>query len=181
VVLYVVLGTLLSLSISAPLKKLKKAATDIQNGLYISKARISNRDEIGDLANAFNEMTVQIQQSMSDLKESEQKYRTILENIDDIYFRVNMLGQLQLASSSTAKMFYDREDRQTFSKKLMETGSISNYEVPFEGKNGAPRCGEINCHLIYDDSDMPIAAEGILRDITTRKQMEAAFREEKIY
>ena len=194
-VLYIVLEHIFSIGISVPLLKLKKAATEIYKGNFNIKADIDSNDEIGDLANVFNKMTSQIQKSMNDLKDSEEKYRTILENIQDVYFRTDMGGNVLLISPSGAKMFgYDNmeeamkvnilrdiylnpEERDVLIEKLLENGSARNYEITLKRKDGTLLTGETNSHLIYNNVNEPIAVEGMLRDITSRKRSEAALKE----
>jgi len=67
-VLYIVLGLILSIRISNPIIKLKNAASEIYKGNFNTEAEIESNDEIGDLADVFNKMTAQIQKSMNDLK-----------------------------------------------------------------------------------------------------------------
>jgi len=194
-VLYIVLGHIFSIGISVPLLKLKNAASEIYKGNFNIKADIDSNDEIGDLANVFNKMISQIQKSMNDLKDSEKKYRTILENIQDVYYRTDMEGNVLLISPSGAKMFgYDNmeeamkvniirdiyfnpEERDVLIEKLLENGSARNYEITLKRKDGTLLTGEANSHLIYNNVNEPIAVEGMLRDITSRKRSEAALKE----
>ena len=189
-VLYIVLGLILSIRISNPIIKLKNAASEIYKGNFNTEAEIESNDEIGDLADVFNKMTAQIQKSMNDLKESEEKYRTILENIKDVYFRTDMKGNVLLISPSGVKMFgYDTmeeamnlniardiyqnpEERDVFLRKLVADGAVINYETTLKRKDGTLLIGETNSRLIYNDAHEPIAVEGLLRDITQRIKAE---------
>ncbi|MBF0450537.1 MAG: response regulator [Candidatus Magnetomorum sp.] len=69
---------LLSRSISRPISKLVKAAEKIASGNWES-VNIHSKNEIGLLANAFNQMITSLEQATSDLKFSETRNRTLLD------------------------------------------------------------------------------------------------------
>lgn len=82
-----VLGFFIARSIAQPLANLAETATNIANGDLELNATIDRKDEIGMLAEAFNKMTAQLRQSISDLqeraKELEQK-NLQLEEVDKL-------------------------------------------------------------------------------------------------
>lgn len=64
-----VASLVLGQSISGPLTRLTNAARQIQGGNYRTRAAVETTDEIGTLANVFNNMTSQIQQSFVELEQ----------------------------------------------------------------------------------------------------------------
>ena len=66
------IGTLFTLIFTRllihPIEKLAAATERVAKGELASRVYIRSRDEIGDLANAFNQMTLQIQESQEDLE-----------------------------------------------------------------------------------------------------------------
>ena len=56
------------LFVLAPITSLTKVAKAIKAGDLGRKARVSNRDEIGELAVSFNDMTDRLNKSLEDLK-----------------------------------------------------------------------------------------------------------------
>jgi len=87
--LYIFLGRVLSKNISDPILVLKEAATEINKGNLNVKAKVIRSDEIGELATDFNEMTAQLQNSMNDLKDSEEKFRTLAAKIPGMVFQMS--------------------------------------------------------------------------------------------
>ena len=60
---------------------------------------------------------------------------------------------------------------------LMEKGSLKHYETTYTKKDGSPVDVEINLSLLKDDRGGITGAVVAVRDITVRKQVEAALRE----
>ncbi len=68
-VIAAILSLVLGQSISNPLVRLTEVARQIQGGNLNVRAAIETNDEIGTLANVFNSMTGQIQESLTDLEQ----------------------------------------------------------------------------------------------------------------
>lgn len=51
-------------------------------------------------------------------------------------------------------------------KSLMKVGTLKNYRAKIVVKDGSEKFVQINSSLIYDKENKPIAAQGIIRDIT---------------
>lgn len=65
-----------------PLANLTEVAKAIAGGKLDMRVQFPGRgDEIGSLANAFNAMTVQLQQTLQGLEQREEKYRTLIQKI----------------------------------------------------------------------------------------------------
>jgi signal transduction histidine kinase len=81
-----------------PIEKLVGATEIVARGELLYTVDIHSRDEIGDLARAFNQMTLQLKESRSDLeKKVEERTRQLEENIKE----------LNRARTSTLKMLDD--------------------------------------------------------------------------
>jgi PAS domain S-box-containing protein len=130
------------------------------------------------------------QKAERDLRESERKYRTILTNIQDVFYRSDKIGKLIMASPSWAHLLgydsveecYGRDmardfyqhpaDRTNFCKIVYTAGTIQDYEVELKKKDGSPLFVSTNSHVYYDDDGAVAGIEGIFRDITERKLAE---------
>ena len=128
-------------------------------------------------------------QTAEALKESEARYRTILESIEDGYFEVDIAGNLTFFNDSVCRMsgynraemmgmnnrqYTDKENSQILYQafnKVFRTGEPSNgVEYEIIGKDGTKLYVESAVSLIRNTSGQPIGFRGIMRNITERKR-----------
>jgi len=163
-------------------------------GIWLLFTASTIRDDAGAVIGAVEtlEDITDLKKSEAALKESEEKYRTILENIQDVYYRSDKDGNLILASPSALTVFgYDTleelygsniadswyanpEDRKPFLREIQKTGSVSNYAVTLKKRDGSPIHVSTNSHLYYDSSGKVAGVEGTLRDVTALWSAEQA-------
>ncbi len=85
-----------------PIEKLASATKGIAKGELVQSVDVRSRDEIGDLARAFNQMTLQLRESRNDLERKvEERTRQLEENIAELnqarMSALNMLDNLHQA------------------------------------------------------------------------------------
>lgn len=126
------------------------------------------------------------------LQESEGKYRTILESMEEGYFEIDLTGNFTFFNDSLCSIFgYPRDeligmnnrdytDPETSRKmyqmfnQIYHTGKpagVTEYEIIT--KNETRRNLELSSQLIYDFEGNPIGFRGLVRDITEKKLAEA--------
>ena len=122
------------------------------------------------------------------LKENEKKYRNILNNMMDVYYQTDNNQNLIFANPAGAREFgydsvdemlgknvpetiyYNSDDRKKFLSVIKEKGKVENYEVLLKHKNGKLINFEINSKIMRNETGKPIGIEGIMRNITKRKE-----------
>jgi PAS domain S-box-containing protein len=137
-------------------------------------------------------------EAMDALRQSEEKYRTILESIEESYYEVDIAGNLTFFNDSTCNLLgYARDELigmnnrqlmdqenakkvyQTFNKVYSTGEPAIGSEWEIIRKDGTKRIFDASVSLIEDAEGRPIGFHGILRDITRRKQAEEALQQEK--
>ena len=141
-------------------------------------------------------VAVRLAKSEAALRESEEKYRTILDNIEDGYFEVDLEGNFTffndalcriIGYSATAmtgmnnRQYMDEENAkkvfQTFNR-VYETGKPSRgFDWEITKVDGTKRQIDASVSLIRDIEGNPLGFRGIARDITRHKESERALRE----
>ncbi|MCX5853722.1 MAG: PAS domain S-box protein [Deltaproteobacteria bacterium] len=128
------------------------------------------------------------------LKRSEKLYRSVIENIRDTFYRADIEGKLVMMSPSGAKLFgYDAvegmigldiaetfyvnpEDRKKLLSAIKIQGHVTDYEIKLRRRDGSHIEAATSSHQYVDENGNPLGIEGVLRDITERKQAEALYR-----
>ncbi|WP_350284709.1 PAS domain S-box protein [uncultured Croceitalea sp.] len=64
-------------------------------------------------------------------------------------------------------------------KTLLQIGILKNYNVKIITKNGAEKYVNINASLIYNEKGNPIAAQGVIRDITREEEIKQLVEHQK--
>jgi PAS domain S-box-containing protein len=127
------------------------------------------------------------------LEESEAKYRTILQSIEDGYYEVDIKGDFVFFNESMCKILgYSPNDlkglnnRKFMSEETARTVYNTFNEVYSTGqptkvlgwelvrKDGQKRYVETSVSLIRNEKEEPIGFRGIARDITEQKELEKA-------
>ena len=130
------------------------------------------------------------------LQMAEEKYRTILETIEEGYFEVDIAGNFAFFNESVCRLLgYSREEMMGMNNrqytdaesaktlyrafnKVYTTGKpTKEFDWEVIRKDGTKRFVEASVSLIRDSGDTPIGFRGIVRDITERKRAEEALRE----
>lgn len=131
-----------------------------------------------------------------ELKLSEERFRNIFENANDIIYVHDLKGNYVSINCAGERIFgYTRDEtlkmnmaqiavpehydlvKRKLAKKLRSGGAKQTaYEVDCLRKDGTRITLEVNSSAIVKDG-VPIAVQGIARDVTERKLAEAAIRE----
>ena len=126
------------------------------------------------------------------LRDSEEKYRTIFENVHDVFFVTNLEGTILEISPSIkyysgfenknvigepVSSFYNEPDeRKSLLEYIREHGRVHDYEIILKSYRKEKIYCSLNAILILDEVGKPNRIEGILRDITERKLTEEKLR-----
>jgi diguanylate cyclase (GGDEF)-like protein/PAS domain S-box-containing protein len=135
------------------------------------------------------------------LRQSEERYRTILEEMQDDYFEVDLAGNFMFVNEANARQLgYSREELigmdyrvyihpddvenvyKTFNQVYREGQPIRACTFKIVRKDGSTGLGELSVFPLRNDKGEIIGFRGIGRDITERMQMiEALRRSEERY
>ncbi len=130
--------------------------------------------------------TKQLEKRDKELKENEKKFRTIFENLQDVYFDISLSRIIQTISPSATsilgfsaqelihkpidKIFLNIHDQKNFFEQLLIKSKVRDFQ--FISKNNKTQWVSINADLYHDANGNPQGIRGILRDITQQKNSE---------
>ncbi|MDY6824693.1 MAG: ATP-binding protein [Thermodesulfobacteriota bacterium] len=132
-------------------------------------------------------------QAEEELRRSEEKYRTIIEEIEDGYYEVNLKGDATFCNDPVSRILgYSHEEligmnnRRYMSKATAERiysvfNKVYETEEPVRGlvyevirKDGSRGYIDISISLIKNKAGEKVGFRGIMRDVTKRKQTDEA-------
>ena len=104
--------------ISSPIMLLERVAKRIRSGDLSARAEINSGDEVESLADSFNRTAEHLKSEITEketeirerkiveaaLRESEERYRTIIESIEDGYYEVDILGRITFVNEVMSKI-----------------------------------------------------------------------------
>ena len=132
-------------------------------------------------------------QAEKELLKSEERYRRIFENLQDVYYEAGIDGTIlevspsiekfslykrkELIGKSLYNIYTDPKDRDKFVTLILEKGRVNDYEINLKDKDGSARPFSITTLLIRDHQGIPVRLIGSMRDISERKRAEEALLE----
>lgn len=174
----------ISKKIRNPLMSLMQAVEDLKAGELGARAEIYAKDEIGELAQAFNDMAARLNQRDLELRSSEEKFRSIFENATDGMFQTSPEGKIILVNSALANLlgftspeeFFGESDNivnyyadpSVYSRlltRLQEDGRAS-MDTDLIRRDGSIIHVSLKCHTIYVENDEIAYMEGSIVDLS---------------
>jgi len=128
-------------------------------------------------------------QAVEALKESEEEYRSVLENMQDAFFRTDVHGRLimtnpgfikvlgyatagEVQGQTFADFFPYREECERFLADLQQNGFVKHRELKLRHRNGDTRIISVNAQHHRNKAGECAGIEGIFQDITDMKKMD---------
>ena len=137
------------------------------------------------------------QETEKALSASEEKYRSIVENIEDGYYEVDMAGNFTFLNDALCKILgharnqmlqmnyqkvMDEENAgklfEAFSSILESRRAVKALDMKLTRQDGSDCFVEVSASLIQDTTGQPLGFRGIVMDVTERRQADA-LRQEK--
>jgi PAS domain S-box-containing protein len=128
------------------------------------------------------------------LRESEERHRSIFENVQDLFYETSIDGTIlevspsirflskgqyqreELIGKSIFDFYSDPQERMAFISQITEHGAISDFEITLVNKDGTRIPCSLSSKIFFDPQGRPSKIIGSVRDITDRKNVSEALR-----
>lgn len=127
-------------------------------------------------------------------REAEKRYRSLFESVPVGLFRCTTEGRLTDANPafirmfgcpdaaavqtlSLAESFVEKEDLKRWVERIRSEEKVHDFETRLFRMDKAVIWVEMNVHTVCDSYDKPLYYEGIIQDITERKNLESQLRQ----
>jgi PAS domain S-box-containing protein len=129
-------------------------------------------------------------QAEEELKRSEEKYRSIFENVQDVYYETLFDGTIleispsiefiskgqyrrsDLIGKSMYEFYVDSKSRDTIIAAIQKTDSVTDFEVQLKNRDGSSVPCSISAKMSFTAEGRPEKIIGSMHDISERKQAE---------
>lgn len=181
-------GLILAGKMSRPITEISGAASRLADGDLSVRLHVVRRDELGRLAESFNDMALQLQKRDEALRESEQRYRSLVDNLKIGVYRsqAGPPGRFIQANPAMASIFgyesvgeflqQDVEnvfqktgDWAAFLAKVALKGTLTDEELALRKKDGTPIWCTYNVVAHFDAQGRIEWIDGVMENVTERK------------
>jgi PAS domain S-box-containing protein len=162
---------------------------DVWTDIYLNPIYLGDGsfEEISAIAHDITEQ----KRAQLALEGQEEKFRSIFESFQDIYYRTDGAGLLTIVSPSVhdvlgyeiedvvgqpvVNYYVDPNDRPKASEEIKRSGGLRNFETQMWHKDGYPVSVLVNARIVTDGGGI----QGIARDVTEIQQMQDDLRQAK--
>ena len=136
-----------------------------------------------------------LKQTEEALRSSESKYRSIIDNVQDMIYQTDMEGKITMMSPAGAKragfgspeamigldlaqtLYADPQERKKFLGIIAREGSVNTYPLKLRDRKGHQYYVTASSHYYTDSDGHRLGVEGIVHDITHLRLAEDALKE----
>jgi len=122
----------------------------------------------------------ELDHSQKKIQESERNYRSIIENLQDAFYRTDKEGNIILVSPSFVRamgydsideiigknvagsFYYHPSDRDEFFRQISASRELKGYRLALKKRDGSKMEVTATSHIYYDEMDRPAGVEGLL-------------------
>jgi len=192
ILMSLLLNFMLSRFVTRPVSLLHNAIKKVRRGQLGETVSLPFSDQIGKMGAAFNEMSLELHESQDEIKKAEEKYRSIFEKAtvgiyqttaDDKgrFLTVNpafaqIMGYaspedvIKSITNIKSQLYVNPDDRMTLQQLFENKGTVQGFETKIYRKDSKVIDVSMNVHVIRDEDKNILHYEGILEDITEKKQ-----------
>lgn len=183
-----IIGILVARTITKPIMEMREQALIMANGDFTQKVNIYGRDEIGQLAETFNDLNSRLKHSYATIEEERRKLSSILANMSDGVIATDNDGSVTLMNDAAAKLIGENpedligdsvidvlhlEGNEIDLSELHSNGSMiidfSNEDTPFLIR--------ANFTTVVDEEEEITGFITVISDVTEQQKMEQERRD----
>lgn len=179
---------------SSEIDKLKRALKREKAARKAAEKILENKSaDLFKLSQELKESNTKLQKLV---KNKSSELQGVFDNIVDAYIVMDLMGNVIKMNNAAIELFgFNCEEEEVNLLKLsdpkeadriadgfdflMSNGSITNFVVTIKTKSAHLRQVHVNGSLVYDENGFPIAAQGIVRDITEEIELKTLLEDQK--
>jgi two-component system sensor histidine kinase VicK len=182
-----VVGYLLSRTITSPIKGITHKAESIAAGDFGQMLDVKSQDEIGKLAGSFNYMSKSLKDTLAEISSEKNKIETILNYMTDGVVAFNVKGEVIHVNPAAVNMTsVERIEGGTFNSYAEKFGldftidellNLDSYKTKETVINAGGKSIRVYFAVFADENKKPEGIIAVLQDITEQEKLENMRRE----
>ncbi|OPJ65887.1 ATP-binding protein [Clostridium chromiireducens] len=180
IILVGVLGYYFSRNISRPIKKINSSALELARGHYGIKTNIYQKDEIGELSNSFDLLSLKLKYTIDELFEEKNKLSNIITSMSDGILALDRNSQIiNINEAAINLLSYKMIDENEVIKILAELDVIQEFnsailknEKKLIIKEHKGKVLEFSLSPIKSNSNEIIGGVILIQDISEKEKLE---------
>lgn len=183
-----IVGVLVARTITKPIKEMREQAQTMAKGDFTQKVNVYGKDEIGQLAKAFNDLNSKLKHSYATIEEERRKLSTVLFYMSDGVIATDEMGKITLMNEPAGRLIgknpddcigrflldvLQLEEKVVDITELHDSGSMiidfSDAEQPFLIR--------ANFSTVVDDENEITGLITVISDVTEQEKVEQERRD----
>ena len=188
IILGVILTLVISRAITKPIDELKKQTEQIARGDYSGHVQVYGNDELGQLAHAVNNLSVQVEESQESTESERRRLDSVLDNMTDGVMATDRRGIVTIVNDEALDLLNDEKD-QVVGRPIL---NVLNLQNKYTLKNLIDDPGQIILDFSNDEHQLILSTHfsliqrksgfinGIVcvfHDVTTQQKIDADRRQ----
>ncbi len=183
----VLIGSILSRSITLPINDIMHKAEKITDGDFGFAIEVRSEDELGKLAKTFNFMSSRLKGMLAEITSEKKKLETILYYMNDGIIAYNRCGDVIHINPAAKKLLYNNvSDIATFDEFMKALGTELTIEQitrdrstcePFQKVQYKDKFFKVQLAIFTDENNQVDGIITVIQDITEEQKLEKMRRE----
>ncbi|WP_085993822.1 cell wall metabolism sensor histidine kinase WalK [Oceanobacillus senegalensis] len=182
------LGILVARTITKPIMQMRRQAQTMARGDFTQKVNVYGPDEIGQLAETFNDLNSKLKHSYATIEEERRKLSSVLSNMSDGVISIDNTGIITLMNDAAGRLIGQNpdeligeclidvlqlEERIVDITELQDTGTMI---IDFSDDD-EPFLIRANFSTVLDDEEQVTGFIAVISDVTEQEKVEQERRE----
>lgn len=182
------IGILVARTITKPIMEMKRQAQTMAKGDFTQKVNVYGKDEIGQLAETFNDLNSRLKLSYATIEEERWKLSSVLSNMSDGVIATDHSGSVTLMNEAAGRLI-GRNPEEIIGEFLLDvlqldgkTADITELQesgsmvIDFS-EDDQPFLIQANFSTVSDDEDDVTGFITVISDVTEQEKVEQERRE----
>ncbi|WP_404450709.1 cell wall metabolism sensor histidine kinase WalK [Virgibacillus necropolis] len=182
------LAVLIARTITKPIKEMRRQAQTMAKSDFSQKVKVYSTDEIGNLAETFNDLNDKLRHSYATTEEERRKLSSVMSNMSDGVIATNHTGAVTLMNYAAAKLI-DKDPDDVKGEFLLDVLQLSDKVVDISelqdtgsmiidfGEEDEDFLIRANFSIISDDDEEITGFITVISDVTEQEKVEQERRD----